>query len=222
MSRSRLGTKHEVTVRSALLCVFASVAAAQEPASAWPEVTVSAKPWTRWWWPGSAVDKVHLTAQLEAIAAAGIGGVEITPIYGPRGSEARYVDFLSPQWMEMLEHTAREAARLGLSVDMATGTGWPFGGPSVSAADGSSSLALVDGKLVAKPTGDAGVTFIAGGLPAAFRRTTQGCSTRRTPDRGTAKGPASARGHVDAQPQARASRVVCSSISIHCGDRKST
>ncbi|HYJ39838.1 MAG TPA: glycosyl hydrolase [Steroidobacteraceae bacterium] len=137
---------------SVLLCVFAPFALAQEPASAWPEVTGSAKPWTRWWWPGSAVDKAHLTAQLEAIAAAGIGGVEITPIYGPRGSEARYVDFLSPQWMEMLEHTTREATRLGLSVDMATGTGWPFGGSTVSTADGSSSLALVDGKLVGKPT----------------------------------------------------------------------
>ena len=62
-------------------------------------------------------------------AAAGIGGVEITPIYGARGYEARYIDFLSPQWVEMLEHTASEAQRLGLGVDMATGTGWPFGGP---------------------------------------------------------------------------------------------
>ena len=52
----------------------------------------------------------------------------------------------------MLEHTASEAARLGLGVDMATGTGWPFGGPSVSAADGSSTLALLDGKLAGKPT----------------------------------------------------------------------
>jgi hypothetical protein len=151
-SRSRLGTRYEITVLVGLVVCVRAVRAAQEPASAWPEVTVSAKPWTRWWWPGSAVDKAHLTAQLEAIAAAGIGGVEITPIYGPRGSEARYVDFLSPQWMEMLGHTAREAARLGLLVDMATGTGWPFGGPSVSTADGSSSLALIEGKLTGKPT----------------------------------------------------------------------
>jgi hypothetical protein len=137
----------------ALLCApLIACGGAQDPPSVWPEVTVSAKPWTRWWWPGSAVDKANLTAQLEAIAAAGIGGVEITPIYGPRGAEARYVEFLSPQWMEMLEHTTREAARLKLRVDMATGTGWPFGGPSVSAADGSSSLALADGKLAGKPT----------------------------------------------------------------------
>src|SRR5689334_2706783 len=50
-------------------------------AQAWPALTVTAKPWTRWWWPGSAVDKANLTKQLEAIVAAGIGGVEITPIY---------------------------------------------------------------------------------------------------------------------------------------------
>ena len=31
----------------------------------------------------------------------------------------------------MLDHTMREAARLKMGVDMATGTGWPFGGPWV-------------------------------------------------------------------------------------------
>jgi hypothetical protein len=132
-------------------CLLAPCASTAAPPE-WPAITQTAKPWTRWWWPGSAVDRGQLTAQLEAIAAAGIGGVEITPIYGARGSEARYIDFLSPRWMEMLEHTTREAKRLGLGVDMATGTGWPFGGPTVTDTDGSSSLALIDGKLIGKPT----------------------------------------------------------------------
>jgi hypothetical protein len=52
----------------------------------------------------------------------------------------------------MLEHTTREAARLGMGVDMATGTGWPFGGPEVSAAQGSSSIVLAGGRLAGKPT----------------------------------------------------------------------
>jgi len=136
-------------------CLWAPLAAAQAPPappSVWPATSQTAKPWTRWWWPGSAVDRANITAQLTAIAAAGIGGVEITPIYGARGSEARYLDFLSPRWVEMLAFTASEARRLGLGVDMATGTGWPFGGPMVSAADGSSTLALLDGKLSGKPT----------------------------------------------------------------------
>jgi hypothetical protein len=149
-------TLRDVAMKILVALLFAGLlaprAVAQQTAPAWPPVTQSAKPWTRWWWPGSAVDKAQLTAQLTAIAKAGIGGVEITPIYGVRGGEAHYIDFLSPRWMEMLEHTTAEAARLGLGVDMATGTGWPFGGPSVIQTDGSSGLALIDGKLTGKPT----------------------------------------------------------------------
>jgi hypothetical protein len=118
----------------------------------WPEPTQSAKPWTRWWWPASAVAPAELTRELESFAAANIGGVEITPIYGARGFEDRTIEFLSPRWAEMLEHTTREARRLGLGVDMATGTGWPFGGPEVSAAQGSSVIAFEEGRLTGKPT----------------------------------------------------------------------
>ncbi len=120
--------------------------------AAWPELTRENKPWTRWWWPGSAVDKASLTRQLEQLAAAGIGGVEITPIYGAKGYEDRYIDFLSPKWMEMLEHTGREAKRLGLGVDMATGTGWPFGGPWIDEANALQRATLRDGKITGEPT----------------------------------------------------------------------
>src|SRR6185436_18694468 len=78
------------------------------------------KPWVRWWWPASAVDRGEITRQLELLAAANVGGVEITPIYGARGYENRAIEFLSPQWTEMLAYTASEARRLGLGVDMAT------------------------------------------------------------------------------------------------------
>jgi alpha-L-rhamnosidase len=134
------------------MSLLAAVACGAEPAAPWPALNETAKPWTRWWWPGSAVEREALTSQLNAFSAAGIGGVEITPIYGARGYEARYIEFLSPRWMEMLEHTSREATRLNLGLDMATGTGWPFGGPNVTSEDGSSSIALVDGALAGKPT----------------------------------------------------------------------
>ena len=140
---------------SVLLVPFlAALAHAAEPASlGWPEITKENKPWTRWWWPGSGVDQASLTRQLEQFAAAGLGGVEITPIYGAKGYEDRYIDFLSPKWVEMLAHTGREAQRLGLGVDMATGTGWPFGGPWVPPADAAQKAVLNSaGQLVAEPT----------------------------------------------------------------------
>ena len=102
---------------------------------AWPPVTRQTKPWTRWWWQGSAVNKRDLTAEMQKYRNAGLGGLEITPIYGVKGAEDRFINFLSPSWMEMLEHTLKEADRLGMGVDMATGTGWPFGGPWVGAED---------------------------------------------------------------------------------------
>src|SRR5689334_14652104 len=92
----------------------------------WPATNAVTKPWTRWWWPGSAVNAKDLTANLEAYKAAGLGGVEITPIYGVAGYENQFIDYLNPRWMRVLDHTLREGKRLGLGVDMATGTGWPF------------------------------------------------------------------------------------------------
>ena len=103
----------------------------------WPAVTREARPWTRWWWLGNAVNEAELTAALEAYREVGIGGVEITPIYGVAGYEDRFIEFLSDDWMRVLVHTLKEAARLDLGVDMATGTGWPFGGPWVSQEDAS-------------------------------------------------------------------------------------
>jgi hypothetical protein len=101
----------------------------------WYPVTAESKPWTRWWWQGSALTKEGITTELEAFQKAGIGGVEITPIYGVYGYEEKFTDYLSPQWIELLLHVLKEGERLGLGVDMATGTGWPFGGPWVSNDD---------------------------------------------------------------------------------------
>ena len=115
--------------------------------AAWPEITREAHPWTRWWWLGSDVDSLNLTYNLEALSKAGIGGVEITPVYGVKGREAHYIDYLSPRWMQMLAFTESEAKRLGMSVDMNNGTGWPFGGPEVSLEDAATKAIFKDDRL---------------------------------------------------------------------------
>jgi hypothetical protein len=128
----------------AVAALFASAAKAADASDplAWPAATAESRPWTRWWWLGSAVDKENLTSLLQQYKQAGLGGVEICPIYGAKGYEDRFIDFLSPKWMEMLAHTTTESKRLGLGVDLTTGTGWPFGGPGVTAEDASAGAVL--------------------------------------------------------------------------------
>lgn len=101
-------------------------------ATVWPQETTECRPWTYWWWMGSAVDSENITANLEDYAASGLGGVHIIPIYGVQGNDDNDIPYLSSEWMDMLKHTVSEANRLGLGVDMTLGTGWPYGGPQVS------------------------------------------------------------------------------------------
>ena len=106
----------------------------------WPESTKETKAGSRWWWHGSAVDKENLKWQMEQLAAAGIGNLEITPIYGVKGHEAKNIAYLSDKWLEMLNYVQQEGDALGIDIDMTTGTGWPFGGPMVKKEESASKL----------------------------------------------------------------------------------
>ena len=96
------------------------------------EDSQTTKPWTYWWWMGSAATQTDITDQLVDMQKAGMGGVHIIPIYGVRGEEENFLPYLSPEWQQMVSHTIRTADSLKMGVDLTLGTGWPFGGPQVS------------------------------------------------------------------------------------------
>ncbi|MCF2506466.1 glycoside hydrolase [Dyadobacter sp. CY107] len=112
----------------------------------------TSKPWTFWWWMGSAVNKKDITVQLEYIQKSGVGGVHIIPIYEVKGYESQSVPFLTPQWLDLVQHTVREGKRLGLGVDLTTGTGWPFGGPNVTPELGAKNMTVKNNELSIQPT----------------------------------------------------------------------
>ena len=107
----------------------------------WPEITSENKPWTRWWWPASAVGTEDIDTMTGQYAEAGLGGVEVTTIYGAKGYEEQFLDYLSPEWMELFTYTLRKAKENGLGVDLANASGWPFGGPWVEPEDACRYLA---------------------------------------------------------------------------------
>ncbi len=115
----------------------------------WPVIGSEQKAWTRWWWMGNAVTKTGITSHLEKMAEANFGGVEISPIYGVEGYEEESVVYLSDEWMDLLVHTVEEGQRLGMQVDMITGSGWPFGGSHVNIEDAARRLNVKQYRLEA-------------------------------------------------------------------------
>jgi hypothetical protein len=132
-----------------LLLIILFFGACKQEKVVWPESTQESKPWTRWWWPGNAVDQENIQRELQEMADAGIGGVEITSIYGVQGEEDRFIEYLSPEFSEMLKFTIEEANKLGMGVDLPPGSGWRCGGPFVPREKGLWSLRMHSFELAA-------------------------------------------------------------------------
>ena len=89
-----------------------------------------------WWWFGPAVTKAEVARELEVMRRAGIGYVLIFPIYPISPDDAskgiRNLRYLSPEFLDVLGFTAGKARELGITTDILMGTGWPYGGPSIT------------------------------------------------------------------------------------------
>ena len=117
-------------------------------AQQWPTVNPEAKPGSRWWWLGSAVDKENLQWNMQEYAKHGIGALEITPLYGVQGNDQNNIPYLSDKWMEMLRYTQEQGRQNGIEIDMATGTGWPFGGPWVPLEESACRAVFVEQSFI--------------------------------------------------------------------------
>ena len=95
----------------------------QQPASQY-------HPFVRWWWNGDKVDSAELVREMRLLKEAGIGGVEINPIAFPSYCDSigkASLQWLSPEWINMLKVCFDEADSLNMTCDLLVGSGWPFG-----------------------------------------------------------------------------------------------
>ena len=81
---------------------------------------------------GYNMSKEGLTKDLEAIQAAGLGGIQLFCRGGGAFPNVKPVVPLSPEWFKLMGHAARECERLGLSFTLQNCGGWAMtGGPWV-------------------------------------------------------------------------------------------
>ncbi len=87
-----------------------------------------AKPHTWWHWMNGNVTREGITADLEAMKRAGVGGAQIFSV--SEGIPAGPVRFMSPEFKGMIHFAASEANRLGLELCLHNCAGWSSsGGP---------------------------------------------------------------------------------------------
>ncbi len=100
-----------------------------------------ARPKTWWHWMNEAVTREGITADLEAMSHAGLGGVQIFYAALRNEDTERFITpsaaYLSPEWFDLIRHTATEAQRLGLDVGFLNNAGCSVsGGPGVTPGQG--------------------------------------------------------------------------------------
>ena len=97
---------------------------------AFQQPTSEYHPFVRWWWNGDKVEADELVREMRLLKEAGIGGVEINPIAFPTYCDSLgkpSLQWLSPEWIDMLKVCFDEAKQLDMTCDLLVGSGWPFG-----------------------------------------------------------------------------------------------
>lgn len=119
---------------------------------AFTEPPDTAKPMTRWWWFGGAVTPAEITRELTFMKEAGLRGAEIQPVYPVAVDDEKrgihHIRYYTDEWFAVLRHAIREAKRLGLQLDFTLGSGWPYGGPFVSAQQAAQRLRVLSQDVV--------------------------------------------------------------------------
>jgi alpha-L-rhamnosidase len=100
----------------------------------------SARPWVYWYFQDGHLTREGMKADLEAMKKAGIGGalyLEVTAMGIPKGP----VEFMSPDWQDLIIAAIRDCDRLGLEFALGAGPGWcGAGGPWVKPDDAMQHL----------------------------------------------------------------------------------
>lgn len=136
------------------------VADALEEGFRQPPVAAQAHTW--WHWMNGHVTADGITRDLEAMKAVGVGGFQ--NFFVGSGIPKGPVEYLSPEWLNLMKHAISEADRLGLEFQMHNCPGWSStGGPWITPELGMQQVVWSE-------------TFVIGGqevkqtLPQPFKR----------------------------------------------------
>jgi hypothetical protein len=114
-----------------ILSILSHAIAGDDLAENFLHPPASARPWVYWFALNGNLSSNGITADLEAMKRAGIGGVLY--MEADQGAPQGPARFAGPLWRNLFKHIISEAHRLGLEVNMNNDAGWcGSGGPWIT------------------------------------------------------------------------------------------
>lgn len=89
------------------------------------------KPLTRWWVPGSQMNKDEIEKEIKSMADAGFGGAEIVPVSVEGGDGDGQIDWGSDQWKEITKYILETAGKYDFTIDFTLTPAWPLALPTI-------------------------------------------------------------------------------------------
>jgi len=106
----------------------------------------------RWWWPHGAVDPVEIAREVDQVADAGFGALEVADVthsLRARGVEVdlRRQGWGTESWRAGVKAALRRAAERGVRIDITVGPSWPAAVPTITPDDDAACTELAHGRV---------------------------------------------------------------------------
>lgn len=129
---------------------------------------------SRWWWPHGLVSPIEVATEIDQIADAGFGGVEIEDVH-----HSIKDDVLDPlghgwattPWTDAVYSALEQAKKRNIRTDIAVGPSWPASLPTITPDDDAAAKELVHGRAYLNITNN---FSFSGPLPASFQAPAKG------------------------------------------------
>lgn len=89
------------------------------------------KPLTRWWVPGSKMDKKEIKKEIKSMVEAGLGGAEIVPVSLSGGDGDGDIDWGSKNWKKTTKYILEVAKDYDFTIDFTMSPAWPLALPNI-------------------------------------------------------------------------------------------
>ncbi|UOE21197.1 alpha-L-rhamnosidase [Thermobifida halotolerans] len=131
-----------------------ALAAPGDLAAEFPAPGRAAQAKFRWWWPHGLVDPAEIEREVDQVADAGFGGLEIADVHHSATEDLDPANsgWGTPAWVSALEAALARAEKRGVTIDLTIGPAWPAAVPTITPQDTAAVRELAHG-----------VEFLSGG-----------------------------------------------------------